>query len=133
MAITNALAGIAVRDMETSVRWYSRLLDRMPDRTPMPEVAEWEFADGGWIQVFHDKQRAGSSSVTLVESSLEGRLDDLKAKRISVESTSHSPIVNVATVRDMDGNQIVFAESKAESNRSTQSRKQSTLQFLKAS
>ena len=133
MAITNALAGIAVRDMETSVRWYSRLLDRMPDRTPMPEVAEWEFADGGWIQVFHDKQRAGSSSVTLVESSLEGRLDDLKAKRISVESTSHSPIVNVATVRDMDGNRIVFAESKAESNRSTQSRKQSTLQFLKAS
>ena len=91
MAITNALAGIAVRDMETSVRWYSRLLDRMPDRKPMPEVAEWEFADGGWIQVFHDKQHAGSSSVTLVESSLEGRLDDLKAKRISVESTSHSP------------------------------------------
>ena len=83
--------------------------------------------------MFHDKQRAGSSSVTLVESSLEGRLDDLKAKRISVESTSHSPIVNVATVRDMDGNQIVFAESQAESNRSTQSRKQSTLQFLKAS
>jgi len=133
MAITNALAGIAVRDMETSVRWYSRLLDRMPDRTPMPEVAEWEFADGGWIQVFHDKQRAGSSSVTLVESSLEGRLDDLKAKRISVESTGHSPLVNVATIRDMDGNHIVFAESQAESNWSTQSRKQSTLQFLKAS
>ena len=80
MAITNALAGIAVRDMETSVRWYSRLLDRMPDRTPMPEVAEWEFADGGWIQVFHDKQRAGSSSVTLVESSLEATIGRLESE-----------------------------------------------------
>ena len=46
MAITNALAGVAVRDMETSVRWYSRLLDCMLDRKLMPEIAEWEFADG---------------------------------------------------------------------------------------
>ena len=37
----------------------------------MPEVAEWRFERGGWIQVFHDERRAGSSSVTLAVDDLE--------------------------------------------------------------
>lgn len=109
--VTNALAGIAVRDLPGSVEWYARLLDRRPDARPMPEVAEWKFSKGGWIQVFEDPDRAGSSSVTLVEADLDDRLHDLRSKGIDVASTSDSREVRTAIVADPDGNQLVFAQS----------------------
>jgi hypothetical protein len=43
----------------------------------MAGFAEWKLADGGWIQVFQDKERAGSSSVTFLVSDL----DDLQVQR----------------------------------------------------
>ncbi len=52
MTITNALAGIAVFNIDESLAWYQQLLGRPPDRTPQETVAEWEFANGCGIQVF---------------------------------------------------------------------------------
>jgi hypothetical protein len=43
----------------------------------MAGFAEWKLADGGWIQVFQDKERAGSSSDTFLVSDL----DDLQVQR----------------------------------------------------
>ena len=43
MTITNALASVAVSDLTKSVKWYQRLFGRLPDCTPLPEVAEWKF------------------------------------------------------------------------------------------
>jgi hypothetical protein len=59
----------------------------------MPEVAEWRFTKGGWIQVLEDADRAGHSSVTLVEENLDKRLSDLQAKAIEVQSTSEAESV----------------------------------------
>jgi hypothetical protein len=109
---TNALAGIAVKDLSAAVDWYERLLDRAPDAQPMREVAEWRFSKGGWIQVFEDADRAGHSSVTLVEENLDKRLSDLKAKAIEVQSTSEAESVKTAIIADPDGNQLVFAQAK---------------------
>ncbi len=108
---TNALAGIAVKDLADAVPWYERLLDRAPDAQPMPEVAEWSFANGGWIQVFEDAERAGRSSVTLVERSLDERVSDLESKAIEIRSTSDTESVRTAIVADPDGNQLVFAQA----------------------
>ena len=83
----------------------------------MKEVAEWEFAKGGWIQVFQDPKRAGSSSVTLVESNVDERLLDLKAKDIKIGPTSTSDFVKTAIIADPDGNQLVFAEARSSANR----------------
>jgi predicted enzyme related to lactoylglutathione lyase len=117
MTIKNALAGIAVKDLERAIRWYQALLGRSPDSRPMSEVAEWEFSGGGWMQVFEDGARAGSSSVTLVESNLDERLKDLKAKGIAIGPTTSSDFVKTAIVSDLDGNQIVFAEARSDANR----------------
>jgi len=71
MAIVNALAGIMVSDLTTAEAWYEQLLSRPADARPMEGLAEWKLADGGWIQVFQDKDRAGSSSVTFLVSGLD--------------------------------------------------------------
>jgi catechol 2,3-dioxygenase-like lactoylglutathione lyase family enzyme len=111
MAVTNALAGVAVKDLAAAIAWYSRLLDRAPDTRPMEELAEWSFRDGGWMQVFEDAGRAGRSSVTLVEDDLDRRLADHAAQDIAVESASTSEMAKVAILRDPDGNLVVFAEA----------------------
>jgi hypothetical protein len=69
MAIVNALAGM-VSDLTTAEAWYEQLLSRPADARPMEGLAEWKLADGGWIRVFQDKERAGSSSVTFLVSGL---------------------------------------------------------------
>ena len=118
MATINALAGIAVRELDAGIEWYRRLLDRQPDSRPMPEVAEWEFPRGGWIQVFADAARAGSSSVTLAEDDLDARVADLDRKNIPIRRRSDSAITRVAIVADPDGNQVVFAQQVDPANRS---------------
>ena len=116
MNVTNALAGIAVRDLDAAVDWYARLLGRGPDARPMPGCAEWEFAGGGWIQLFAEEGRAGRSSVTLVEEDLERRLEDLGREGIDVESTSDGAVARIACVADPDGNRVVFAEGAGPAN-----------------
>jgi len=108
---TNALAGIAVSDLSAAVSWYEQLFDRPPDARQMSEVAEWEFEQGGWIQVFEDADRAGRSSVTLVERSLDDRVADLKTKAIEIRSETDTDSVRTAIIADPDGNQLVFAEA----------------------
>ena len=119
MSIRNALAGIAVRDLEASINWYARLLGRAPDSRPMDGLAEWEFPSGGWIQVFQDRARAGSSSVTLADDDVGSRIADLLSKGIPIESKSEGPAVSLATITDLDGNRIVFAEGRDTDHGST--------------
>ena len=78
MSIKGALAFVAVKDLKSGKAWYEKLLGRAPDTNPMNELYEWQFA-GGWLQLVEDKKRAGSSSVTFVETDFEKRLTDLKA------------------------------------------------------
>jgi hypothetical protein len=64
MAIINAIASVAVRDLDTAAAWYERILGRPADSRPIPELAEWKFQRGGWLQVYEQPQRAGTGSVT---------------------------------------------------------------------
>jgi hypothetical protein len=113
VAIVNALAGIMVSDLTTAEVWYEHLLSRPADVRPMEGLAEWKLADGGWIQVFQDTERAGSSSVTFLVSGLDDQLAELKAKGISIERTTTSDYLKTATVTDPAGNRVVFAELTA--------------------
>jgi hypothetical protein len=65
VAIENALASVAVKDLDSAVKWYERILYRPPSR-PMAEVAEWSFEGGGSLQVYQLPKRAGSGSFTLI-------------------------------------------------------------------
>ena len=109
MAIVNALAGIMVSDASVAEVWYELLLARPADSRPMEGLIEWKFPGGGWIQVFRDEVRAGSSSVTFMVPSRDDQLAELKAKGIAIDGTTTSDYVKTATVKDPAGNRVVFA------------------------
>jgi predicted enzyme related to lactoylglutathione lyase len=109
MSIHNALAGVAVTNLDDAIRWYERVLEATP-RRPMPEVAEWQFASGGALQVFVDAERAGRSSVTFVVSNVDDQIAALTASGIQILNTTNSALVRTAIVKDPDSNQIVFAQ-----------------------
>ena len=110
MNIQNSLAGIAVRDLNAATRWYEKLLSKPADQKPMPEVAEWAFPRGGWIQVFRDSDRAGKSSVTFSVSDLKTEVDHLRSLDLSVGDVQESKQVKTVIINDRDGNQLVFAQ-----------------------
>lgn len=71
MSIDNALASIAVKDLKVAVTWYEQLLGRPADTRPMPNLAEWKFERGGWLQVYELAERAGLGSCTLAVNDIE--------------------------------------------------------------
>ena len=112
MALKNALAFIAVRDIEAATRWYKMLLGREPDTQPMKGLAEWQFEAGGWLQVHENKQLAGRSSVTLVETDVDVRIKQLERAGIEPKSAMRGEQVSVVI-----GKQIVFAQGKGKKHR----------------
>ena len=60
MPIINAIASVAVRDLNAAIKWYEALFRKAPTK-PMPEVAEWSFERGGWLQVYQLPERADRS------------------------------------------------------------------------
>ena len=111
MAIKNALASVAVNDLNTALRWYERVLGRPPDSRPMPEVAEWKFERGGWLQVYSLPARAGSGSVTLAVSSIDEHVAQLNTLGIDIGQRSSGDKVKTLMITDPDGNHIAFAEA----------------------
>ena len=111
MSIKNALASIAVRDLTAAVQWYQQVLGKPPDSRPMPEVAEWKFERGGWLQVYRLPERAGGGSVTLAVTGIDEQAARLKALGIDTGQRSSSDKVKTLMIADPDGNHIAFAEA----------------------
>ena len=111
MSIKNALASVAVNDLQSAALWYERLFGRPADSRPMPEVAEWKFDGGGWLQVYQNRDRAGTGSVTLAVSDLDEQIADLRKSGIEPGTPMHSTKVNVVMIKDPDGNSIAFAQA----------------------
>lgn len=110
MTITNALAGIAVDDIDEAVEFYERLFGRPADARPMNEVAEWKLPGGGWVHVATDADRAGASSLTLVVDDLAEELGRLALQGLKPVSKAMGDFFKTAKFRDPDGNQIVFSQ-----------------------
>ena len=111
MPIVNAIASLAVRDLDAASEWYERLLGRPADATPMPGLAEGEFERGGWLQVYHGPERAGSGTVTLAVTSLDEILSVLEQGGFAMGDTIETESARVIMVKDPDGNSIAFAEA----------------------
>jgi predicted enzyme related to lactoylglutathione lyase len=111
MSIENALAGIAVKDLKAATPWYEKVFGRPADSRPMPEVAEWKFARGGWLQVYQLAERAGASSCTLVVTSLAQEIEKLDKLGVDTSQRTMGDKVKVLMVVDPDGNHIAFAEA----------------------
>ncbi|MEO8674568.1 MAG: VOC family protein [Casimicrobiaceae bacterium] len=111
MPIRNALASVAVRDIESASTWYARLFGRAPDSTPMAEVAEWKFERGGWLQLYQLPDRAGTGSVTLAVSDIDEQAAHLEKCGIDTGHRTSGEKVKTMMIMDPDGNHIAFAQA----------------------
>ena len=108
MAIQNALASIAVRDVGKARIWYEMILG--PGSRPMPEVVEWTMARGGGLQVYQLPERAGQCSCTIIVTQIEHEIQRLVDLNIDTSQQSSTAQVKTVMVKDPDGNHIAFAE-----------------------
>jgi predicted enzyme related to lactoylglutathione lyase len=111
MSIDNAIASLAVKNLASAVTWYEALFGRTADSTPMPEVAEWKFPRGGWLQVYQLPARAGSGSCTLAVSDIEEVVAHVEKLGIDASQRSSGAQVKTLMIVDPDGNHIAFAET----------------------
>jgi hypothetical protein len=111
MTITNAIASVAVSDLSKSAKWYEQLFGRKADSIPTAELAEWKFERGGGLQVYQLKARAGSGSVSLVISSLESQIEELRKIGIDPGRPIIDSRVKVVMIKDLDGNSLAFVET----------------------
>jgi predicted enzyme related to lactoylglutathione lyase len=109
--IHNVLASVGVKDLKAAMRWYENVLGRSADSMPMPEVAEWKFERGGWLQVYQLPERAGSGSFTVVVSDIQEEVRRLRALGIDTSQQSSGARVKTLMITDPDGNHIAFAEA----------------------
>jgi hypothetical protein len=110
MAIINAMASVAVNDQKQSVKWYEKIFSRPPDSMPSAELAEWRFEQGGRLQVYQLKERAGRGSFTLAVNSLVDQIVELRKIGIDPATPKINENAKVVMIKDPDGNSIAFAE-----------------------
>ena len=111
MKIDNLLASVAVKDLKTAAPWYEKLFRRPADSTPMPEVAEWKFERGGWLQVYQLPERAGVGSCTLAVSDIDAVIAYLQSLGIDTSQRTSGAKVKTVMIVDPDGNHLAFAEA----------------------
>ena len=111
MTIENALASVAVRDLGSAVRWYEKLLGKPADSRPMPEVAEWKFDGGGWLQVYELAERAGAGSFTLAVDDIDEQVSRVAELGIDTSRQASGVKVKTLMITDPDGNHIAFAQA----------------------
>ena len=112
MTIDNAIASLAVKDLAAAVAWYQALLGRAADSRPMPEVAEWKFPRGGWLQIYQLPERAGRGSVTLAVSNLDDTTAHVQKLGVDTSQRTSGAKVKTLMIVDPDGNHIAFAETR---------------------
>jgi hypothetical protein len=112
MTINNALASLAVSDLDRSSEWYERLLG--PGQRPMEGLVEWQFDAGGGLQVYTGPDRAGQGSCTLVVGDIDEMADQLRTSRLAEDvEPNRNDRVDTIMIKDPDGNSIAFAAPKA--------------------
>jgi predicted enzyme related to lactoylglutathione lyase len=110
MSIENVLASVAVKDINAASAWYEQLFGR-PGEMAMPDLAEWKFPSGGWLQVYQLPERAGHGSFTLAVSDIAAEIKKLDEMGLDTSKQSSDSRVKTVMVTDPDGNHIAFAEA----------------------
>jgi hypothetical protein len=105
------LAGIAVTDYPSAIRWYQRLFGGPPTRLPMEYVAEWQVTDGACVQIVRSPERTGRSIVALTVADLDKTIVELANELVVLEEIdSGNPNIRPARTTDPDGNLVTFTE-----------------------
>ena len=111
MSMEVLFAGVRVRELAPAVEWYGRLFGRAPDIVPNESEVMWRVADGGWLYVIEDADRAGNSLVAIAVTDLDATAADMAARGVAI-----GPIEAVgdagrkAPIEDPDGNSLAVIE-----------------------
>ncbi len=111
LTIKNVLASVAVEDLAAAKKWYEDIFQRPVDSTPMPEVAEWKFPGGGWLQVYRLAERAGGCSCTFALDDLDEMVAHLKQLGVETGEEMRSEKTRVIMIKDPAGNSLAFAQA----------------------
>lgn len=112
MAFSHVLAVAPVRDIESAVGWYERLMGRPADARPMPGLADWHVSESGWVQVFQSPEHAGSTLLNLVVDDLDETLAGLAERGLTAGPVQPGARdVRFAALHDPDGNRVTLVEN----------------------
>lgn len=112
MSIEHVLAVVPVGDFEAAHAWYERLLGRPADNRPMDGLADWRVTEGGWVQVFRDADRAGTTLLNFAVDDLDEHIAGLSARGLdpgTIEAANKN--VRLSAITDPDGNRVTFIEN----------------------
>lgn len=112
MDVTRVLMVSPVRNIDTAVAWYERLLGRPADLRPMPSLADWHLTASGWLQVFEDPAHAGSTLLNLEVPALDEALSELAEGGLTAGPVqTGGERVRFAALEDPDGNLVTLLEN----------------------
>ena len=114
MAIETIFAHVSCSDLESGIGWYEKLFGKAPLRRPMPGLAEWQFSDSAEVQLFEDKDKAGTSTLTLGVLPLAPERQRLVDAGLEPGPIEEAKDFWIMRVRDPDGNLVVFASAEKE-------------------
>src|SRR3954452_694580 len=106
MIINNAIASVPVKDLQNAAAWYEKVFGRAADSNPMPELVEWKFPRGGWLQVYQLPERAGQGSCPSAVSTLERTIEHLQSLEINRSNEISGAKVKTVMITDPDGNHL---------------------------
>jgi catechol 2,3-dioxygenase-like lactoylglutathione lyase family enzyme len=109
MALTRILAQSTVSDLTAAERWYTAVLGRGPDATPMPGLLEWYVGETAGLQVWSEPDRAGRSTMVLGTDDLDAFTAALVAAGIDHPDVVPGGGGHILQLADPDGNRVVIA------------------------
>jgi len=100
-----------MKDLAAATEWYEKLFQRSPDSKPMPEVVEWKFPRGGWLQVYLLPERAGTGSCTFAVDDVDEVVRHLRKLGLDTGKVMTSEKTRVIMIKDPAGNSLAFAQA----------------------
>ncbi|MDF0700452.1 VOC family protein [Rhizobium sp. MC63] len=110
MQIQGIYAALATASMDIAEKFYTQLFDRKPDDRPMNGLIQWRDVAGANVQIFHDKENAGSGRLTIVVPKMDKARKSLEEIGVKLTGESEGDYGRIAQIADPDGNRITLAE-----------------------
>ncbi|WP_246709915.1 VOC family protein [Rhizobium laguerreae] len=113
MEIQGIYAALATTSIEEAERFYTRLFGREPDDRPMDGLIQWRNVAGANIQIFHNRENAGTGRLTIVVPEMDKARRSLEEMSVDLTDESKGDYGRIAQFADPDGNRITLAEPPA--------------------
>jgi predicted enzyme related to lactoylglutathione lyase len=104
-------AAVPVADFAAAVGWYEQLFGRSADVIAHDREVMWGVAEGGWLYVVEDAERAGKGLVTISVPNLDAAVREAATRGIDVGATSAvGDAGRKAVLTDPAGNSVALIE-----------------------